>query len=46
MGSPFGPVIDNEFMSCHQNKWLEEFDKGKVLMYKRFADDICCMFEN
>ena len=46
IGSPLGPVIDNEFMRCHQNKWLEEFDKGKVLMYKHFVDDTFCTFEN
>ena len=27
-------------------RWLQEFDKGKILMYKRYIDDIFCMFGN
>ena len=46
MGSPLGPVLANLFMGYHEKKWLQEFDKGKILMYKRYVDDIFCMFEN
>ena len=46
MGSPLGPVLANLFMGYHEKKWLHEFDKGKVLMYKRYVDDIFCMFGN
>ena len=34
MGSPLGPVLANLFMGYHEKKWLQELDKGKVLMYK------------
>ena len=44
MGSPLGPVLANLFMGYHEKKWLQEFNKGKVLMYKRYVDDIFCMF--
>ena len=46
MGSPLGPVLANLLMGYHEKKWLQEFDKGKILMYKRYVDDIFCMFEN
>ena len=46
MGSPLGPVLANLFMGYHEKKWLQEFDKGKILMYKRYVDDIFCMFGN
>ena len=46
MGSPLGPVLANLFMGYHGKEWLQEFDKGKVLMYKRYVDDIFCMFRN
>ena len=32
MGSPLGTVLANLFMGYHEQKWLQEFDKGKVLM--------------
>ena len=46
MGSPLGPVFANLFMGYHENKWLQEFNKGKVLMYKHYIHDIFCMFGN
>ena len=33
MGSPLGPVFANLFMGYHENKWLQEFDKGKVRFF-------------
>ena len=33
-------------MGYHEKKWLQEFDKGKALIYKRYVDDIFCMFGN
>ena len=42
MGSPLGPVFDNLLMGSHEKIWLQGFDKGKVLMYKRYFDDIFC----
>ena len=46
MGSPLGPVLANLFMGYHEKKWLQEFDKGKVLMCKRYVDHIFCIFGN
>ena len=46
MGSPLGPVLANLFMGYHEKKWLQEFNKGKVLMYKCYVDYIFCMFGN
>ena len=46
MGSPLGAVLANLFMGYHKKIWLQEFDKGKVLMYKHYVDDIFCMFRN
>ena len=46
MRSPLGPVLANLLMGYHENKWLQEFGKGKILMYKRYVDDIFCMFGN
>ena len=46
MGSPLGPVLANLFMGYHEKKWLQELDKGKILMYKRYVDDIFRMFGN
>ena len=33
-------------MGYQERKWLQEFDKRKVLMYKRYIDDNFCMFGN
>ena len=46
MGSHLVPVLANFFMGYHKKKWLQKFDKGKVLMYKRYVDDIFCIFRN
>ena len=46
MGTPLGPVLANLLMGYHEKIWLQEFVEGKVLMYKRYVDDISCMFRN
>ena len=46
MGSPLGPVLAYLFMGYHEKKWLLEFDKGKVLMYKHYVNDIFGTFGN
>ena len=46
MGSPLVPVLANLFMGYHEKKWLQEFDKGKIFMHKRYVDNIFCMFRN
>ena len=46
MRFPLGPVLTDLFMGYHENKWLQEFDKGKVLMYKHYVDYIFSMSGN
>ena len=46
MESPLDPVLANLFMGFYKKKSLQEFDKGKVLMYKCCVDDIFCRFGN
>ena len=46
MGSPLGPALAYLFMGYHEKKWLLEFDKGKVLMYKHYVNDIFDAFGN
>ena len=46
MGSPLVCVLASLFMGYHEKKWLQEFDKRKVLMYKHYVDEIFSMFGN
>ena len=44
MGSPLGPVLANLFMGFHEKKWLSDFTYSIVLLYRRYVDDIICLF--
>ena len=44
MGSPLGPVLANLFMGAHENIWLQAPEASKVLFYRRYVDDIFCVF--
>ena len=46
MGSPLGRALASLFMGYHEKKWLQEFDKRKALMYRRYLDEIFCVFGN
>ena len=46
MGSPLGPVLANLFMGVYEKKWLRRYKGPPVLFYKRYVDDIFCMFES
>ena len=46
MGSFLGPALSNLFTGYHESLWFQEFDKGKVLMYKPYVDNIFYMFRN
>ena len=46
MGSPLAPVLANLFMSHHERTWLSNFKDSTVLFYRRYVDDIFCMFHN
>ena len=46
MGSPLGPVLANLFMGFHEKNWLSEYDGPRVMFYRRYVDDIFCIFEH
>ena len=46
MGSPLGPALANWFMGYNEQKLLES-DHGRLnKFYRRYVDDIFCVFEN
>ena len=46
MGSPLGPVLANLFMSHYEKIWLDNYQGPPVKFYKRYVDDIFCLFDN
>ena len=46
MGSPLGPVLANLFMGFHEKRWLDQFQFCDVLLYRRYVDDIICLFNS
>ena len=44
--SPLGPALANLFMGYHENKWLNSEESSTVLFYKRYVDDIFCLFKS
>ena len=44
MGSPLGPVLANIFMGHHEDNWLNNYQQSKPVYYKRYVDDIFCLF--
>ena len=46
MGSPLAPVLANLFMSHHERNWLSNYSGSTLLFYRRYVDDIFCMFPN
>ena len=46
MGSPLAPALANLFLGHHENKWLSDPKANEVIFYKRYVDDIFCLFEN
>ena len=45
MGSPLAPVLANLFMGHHEQHWLIQKEALSVLFYKRYVDDIFCIFK-
>ena len=45
MGSPLGPALANLFMGYYEKKWLNSEESSPVLFYKRYVDDIFCLFK-
>ena len=46
MGSPLGPVLANIFMGHYEKIWIENYMGTKPEIYKRYVDDIFCLFQN
>ena len=46
MGSPVAPVLANLFMGHHEKTWLESQNGSSVVYYRRYVDDIFCLFNN
>ena len=45
MGSPLGPKLANLFMGHFEKEWLHSYNGPLVLHYRRYVDDIFCVFE-
>ena len=45
MGLPLGRALTNLFMDYRENKWLNSEESSTVLFYKRYVDDIFCLFK-
>ena len=46
MGSPLGPVLANLFMGVHENEWLQSYPDIGPSFYRRYVDDIFCVFDS
>ena len=46
MGSPLGPLLANIFMGTYEEKWLSEYQGSGPTFYRRYVDDIFCIFQN
>ena len=46
MGSALAPVVANLFMGHHENIWLEQYQGPEVLFYRRYVDDMFCLFHS
>ena len=46
MGSPLGLALANLFMGFHEKRWLDQFQFCDVLLYRRYVDDIICLFNS
>jgi len=46
MGSPLAPILANLFMGHFEKIWIENYSLNKPQFYKRYVDDIFCIFDN
>ena len=46
MGSPLAPILANLFMGHNERQWIDNYPLSKPSFYKRYVDDIFCLFEN
>ena len=40
------PVLANPFMGYHEQKWLQSFEECELILYRRYVDDIICLFNS
>ena len=46
MGSPLAPILANLFMGHHERQWLRDYTGPNVPFYRRYVDDVFCIFDN
>ena len=46
MGSPLAPVLANLFLGHRENIWLKNYQGPSNLFYRRYVDDVFCVFDN
>ena len=46
MGSTLAPALANFFMDYHEQTWISNYNRPKVLYYRRYVDDTICVFIN
>ena len=46
MGSPLAPTLANLFLGHYEGIWLNAYEGGAPLFYRRNVDDIFAVFEN
>ena len=46
MGSPLAPVLANLFLGHHEKICLKNYQGPSNLFYRRYVDDIFCVFDN
>ena len=44
MVSPLGPVLANLSMGYYETLWLNSFRECEIILYRRYVDDIICLF--
>ena len=44
MGYPLGPVLVNLFMGYYETLRLNTFRECEIILYRRYVDDIICLF--
>ena len=45
VGSPLGPLLANLFLGTYEEKWLIECNGRGPIFYRRYVDDIFCVFQ-
>ena len=46
MGSPLASALANLFLSHSEEKWIDNCTTSRPTFYRRYVDDIFCVFDN